>query len=76
MEIFRTFGSEQNSKKQKMWVKSPQSIKLLAWRVCKKRSSNYINSLKNSSGVLKTNPEHIVHILAQFYEQLYSSTNP
>lgn len=62
--------------KQKYWVKSPQSLKLLSWRVKKKKSANYINALKSTSGHMLTNSDAIVKELVKYYENLYTTTNP
>lgn len=62
--------------KQKYWVKSSQSLKLLALMVKRKRNTNYINAFKNSNGHMVTNPNVIVKELAKYYENLYTSTKP
>lgn len=59
--------------KQNFSTKSPQSLKLLAWRV-KKKSQNMIQELKDAKGDLHTSSKEILQIMASFSLYIYPPT--
>lgn len=60
--------------KQRLWKKSPYTLKLLAWRVKEKTASKYIHTIRDSAGNVTSDSTKIVEILERFYENLYAST--
>lgn len=57
--------------KHKFWKKSPQNLRILAWRVKKQRALRQIFALRDTSGLVATKSEDIMDILKKFYSSLY-----
>lgn len=62
--------------RQKYWLRSPKSLKLLSWKVKAKHSNQAICAIKDRSGKRLVDAAEILTVFKDFYASLYSSTSP
>lgn len=61
---------------QKYWMRTPKSLKLVAWKVKSKQKATQVHVIRNKEGVKQTLTPDILKVFSNYYSTLYSSTNP
>lgn len=59
--------------RQRLWKKSPKTLKVLAWRVKKKRDSKIIHAIRSAGGATVTDSDQILSAIRDFYANLYDA---
>lgn len=62
--------------KQKYWHKSPKAIKLLTWRVRKRKAESMINFISTPQKGLQGKTDDILDCFKEYYSNLYTSRGP
>lgn len=61
--------------KQKYWLRSPKSLKLLSWKVHAQKSTQAIHAVRDRKGDIRTDTKGILSAFTDFYSTLYTTNN-